>query len=197
MQAEDIHGICNCTNCEPRGTNPRRPTWYWCKTLARQVAPRHCGDHCPSYKPQPSNGGTEQRMAAKNIRWDDSARLTVDGAGDAPLWAWAREQIRLLASAESIARQIGVSSNSLRSAIAKRECQDAPTADAEPTPKRTPATAAPRVCAAPITQGAEPVQTGCAPPEPHYDAMDFIRALGLAERFEGFVMARQLDRNGA
>ncbi len=224
----DIHGICVCKHCEPRGNNLLRPSWYWCAVRGKQVAPRlDCGEQCNSYEQRTQHGGNEDMPQAKGIDWDGPAAEYIDDAGEQPLWEYCERRLATGQYGEKarLAREIGVTQDSLGSAITRRRARangEQPTAKprpktvAPPAPEPTPEVA-PVEQPEPMDSTPEPepaadvvyeAPTVAAPGEPreHVDldleldpavVREFLTAMGMGQLFAGFALARDLDRRRA
>jgi len=109
-----------------------------------------------SRRETPERGDHKEKISemALGIKWDESAEKTVAGAGDAPLWQWARDEMaRRIATGEpkmtarlAVAHECGCQGKStagMEAVIKGRECKErgepmpwAKNAGAAPNPRR-------------------------------------------------------------
>lgn len=219
----DIHGICVCKHCEPRGNNPLRPSWYWCAVRGKQIAPRiDCGEQCKSFEQRTQHGGTETMPLTKGIDWDGPAEEYIDDAGEQPLWEYCEERLATGQYGEKarLAREIGVTQDSLQSAITRRRARangEQPAAKPRPRPSAPAPEPTPEPVAPPVPMDSTPepepaadvvyqapVVPAPAEPREHIDleldpavVREFLIAMGMGQLFAGFALARDLDRRRA
>ena len=133
---------------EVRGTKVN--VWHWCRAKGNEVrATTRCNaEQCPRYREE-----GEEMAGRRMIRWDEAAELTVPGAGEAPLWEWARDEMarRIEEGGKAgvvrleVARQCGLEGeNSMMVLIRAREAK----LRGEPAPwaKQAKATEPPATC---------------------------------------------------